>query len=73
MNRRNFLSNLAKSVGLFTILPPATTYSRIWKATIRSIPNPDWTISEWQIEYLIATLPFELCKVPILFKRKILV
>lgn len=35
MNRRNFLSTLGAAVTGFTILPPATTYSRIWKATYR--------------------------------------
>lgn len=32
MNRRNFFSTLVKGVGVFSILPPAETYSRIWKA-----------------------------------------
>jgi len=33
MNRRSFFSTLIKGVGVFSILPPAETYSRIWKAT----------------------------------------
>lgn len=33
MNRRSFFSTLVKGVGVFSILPPAETYSRIWKAT----------------------------------------
>lgn len=32
MNRRNFFSTLVKGVGVFSILPPSETYSRIWKA-----------------------------------------
>lgn len=32
MNRRNFFSTLIKGVGVFSILPPAETYGRIWKA-----------------------------------------
>lgn len=32
MNRRGFLSTLGAAVAGFTVLPPATTYSRIWKA-----------------------------------------
>lgn len=31
MNRRSFFDTLVKGIGVFTILPPAETYSRIWK------------------------------------------
>lgn len=31
MNRRNFIRGLVTAVAGFTILPPATTYSRIWR------------------------------------------
>ena len=54
MNRRNFLSNLAKAVGCFTILPPATTYERVWKASRPElIVNPDWVNAEYEMEFLI--------------------
>lgn len=32
MNRRSFIDILAKAAAGFTILPPATTYSRVWRA-----------------------------------------
>jgi hypothetical protein len=32
MNRRSFLETLAKAAAAFTILPPATTYARVWRA-----------------------------------------
>lgn len=35
MDRRNFISKAATCLGLFTILPPATTYKRIWKAVFK--------------------------------------
>lgn len=33
MNRRSFLRNSALALFGFTVLPPASTYQRIWKAT----------------------------------------
>ncbi len=51
MNRRNFLSSITKAAFGFTILPPSTTYERIWKAT-RIIPNPDWIKAEYKIEFI---------------------
>jgi len=69
MNRRNFLSSLAKGIGLFTILPPSKTYSRIWNATLR--PNPDWVNAEWEMEYKFAMLPGNRRNdIPILFRRE---
>lgn len=35
MNRRNFLGNSALALFGFTVLPPATTYSRIWRANVK--------------------------------------
>lgn len=32
MDRRNFITKAAMGLGLFTILPPAATYKRIWWA-----------------------------------------
>lgn len=40
MNRRNFIRGLLTAAAGFTILPPATTYERIWRA--RREINPDW-------------------------------
>lgn len=31
MDRRDFIGAALKGIGLFTILPAATTYNRIWK------------------------------------------
>lgn len=33
MNRRLFIGNLAGALAGFAVLPPATTYERIWQAT----------------------------------------
>lgn len=35
MNRRSFLTALGKAVAGFSILPPATTYGRVWRATVK--------------------------------------
>jgi hypothetical protein len=43
INRRNFLRGLLAAGASFTVLPPAATYERIWRATRPEwIPNPDW-------------------------------
>jgi hypothetical protein len=39
--RRAFFATLSTAVAGFTILPPATTYQRIWKAT-RTIDFEPW-------------------------------
>lgn len=36
MNRRNFITSL----GLFTVLPSASTYKRIWKEIAKTEINP---------------------------------
>jgi hypothetical protein len=41
MNRRGFFSTLAKVTAGFTILPAATTYSRIWRVQ-RELIIPVW-------------------------------
>lgn len=33
MNRRSFIGNLAGALAGFAVLPPATTYGRVWRAT----------------------------------------
>ncbi len=49
-SRRSFFSTLATAVAGFSILPPATTYARVWKAQ-RSIPNPDYVEAEYQVSF----------------------
>lgn len=39
MNRRGFFSTIAKAAAGFTILPAATTYSRIWR-----VQRPEFVI-----------------------------
>ena len=52
--RRNFLSNLAKAVAAFGILPAATTYVRQWKQTNNLwIPNPEWNNAQFEVVYCI--------------------
>lgn len=41
MNRRSFFQRLAMAGAAFSILPPATTYSRIWRAA-RAPVAPVW-------------------------------
>lgn len=33
MNRRRFIGNFAAALAGFAVLPPATTYERVWRAT----------------------------------------
>ncbi len=47
MNRRSFFRTLAAATAGFAILPPATTYSRVWKATYRL--NPDWVNAPYEV------------------------
>ena len=51
-SRRSFFSTLATAVAGFTILPPATTYARIWKATRPPIINPDWVNAEYEMKFI---------------------
>lgn len=37
MNRRRFIGNFAAALAGFAVLPPATTYGRVWRAT-RQVP-----------------------------------
>jgi hypothetical protein len=46
MNRRAFFRKLVLGTAAFTILPPASTYSRIWKAT-RQV-NPMWVAAPYE-------------------------
>lgn len=37
MNRRRFIGNFAAALAGFAVLPPATTYERIWRATRKPV------------------------------------
>jgi len=60
MNRRNFLKNSALALFGFSVLPPAKTYERIWKATIipktfifnASAYQGEWRVTEQQSLFL---------------------
>ena len=55
MNRRSFLKNSALALLGFSVLPPAKTYERIWKAKpIVSIPlvNPAYAYAEYEMAFL---------------------
>lgn len=54
MNRRNFLRNVLVAGASFAVLPPATTYSRIWKAE-RQIVNPDWVNAPFALTQILTT------------------
>jgi hypothetical protein len=57
MTRRNFFSSLLKGIGLFTILPPAQTYERIWKAFHPVVyPLADPTYCEFT-QFLVDQVP----------------
>lgn len=54
MNRRSFFSTLSAAVAGFAILPPATTYHRIWRTTRpeRLIVNPDWESAPYEMRWM---------------------
>jgi hypothetical protein len=58
MNRRNFLKNSALALFGFTVLPPARTYERIWKAQrkplARILINPAYVNAPYEMGYLFA-------------------
>ena len=55
MNRRGFFKTIAAATAGFTILPPATTYDRVWRATKQINPmfifNPMNLKGEWKVIY----------------------
>lgn len=58
MNRRNFFGKLLIAGASFAILPPASTYSRIWKAerkpfwtALTAEINPAWHCAQYEISY----------------------
>jgi hypothetical protein len=53
MNKREFLSTLAKAAVGFSILPSVLTYQRRWKKTeMLWIPNPIYVDAERQIMFI---------------------
>lgn len=52
MKRRSFIINSALALFGFTVLPPATTYQRIWKVT------RDTTIVPAQVAPVVLLTPF---------------
>ncbi len=54
MNRRNFLKNSALALFGFTVLPPADTYQRIWKAQ-KKIPGYVFNPADYQGEWKLIT------------------
>jgi len=55
MNRRNFFSTLATAAAGFTILPPATTYHRIWRPSRKismMVLNPDWESAPYEMKWM---------------------
>lgn len=55
MDRRSFLKHSALALFGFTVLPPAKTYERIWKATIAPgiIINPAWIDAPYEASFLL--------------------
>lgn len=54
MTRRSFFDRLGKlAIGTvaFNILPPATTYRRIWRAEV-SLVNPEWVNATYEVFFL---------------------
>jgi hypothetical protein len=53
LNRRSFLKNSALALFGFSVLPPAKTYERIWKAqrklTTRITVNPAWRDAPYEL------------------------
>lgn len=55
MNRRSFFTKLAVAAAGFAILPPATTYDRIWRVPFKNrkwIPNPEFETAEYEIRLM---------------------
>lgn len=47
INRRNFIKSLLTATAGFNILPPATTYDRIWRATPQPILITPNNLFDW--------------------------
>lgn len=53
MNRRGFFRTLAAATAGFSILPPATTYQRIWKAVAMPKINPEWVKATYEMRGVV--------------------
>lgn len=60
MNRRNFIRNILVAGAAFTVLPPASTYERIWKvqrpgfwSPLKDIPSGDGVFSWEQFQLMM--------------------
>lgn len=51
MNRRSFLKNSALALLGFSVLPPAKSYERIWKA--RAVINPAYANAYFEYSFLL--------------------
>lgn len=67
MKRRDFLKTLSTAAACFTVLPAATTYSRIWKpkliVRVRYEINPEWVNAPFEMRWFgnnFATIRHEL-------------
>jgi len=69
MNRRNFLKNSALALFGFSVLPPAKTYERIWKAQPRLIINPAYVDAEYECCFIMNAGFFKRIQ-PIVFDPK---
>ncbi len=52
MNRRGFFKTLAVATAGFAILPPATTYQRVWKAASAIRVNPAWIDAPYEAAFI---------------------
>ncbi len=58
MNRRGFFKTLAAATVGFAILPPATTYQRVWKAVATPQINPAWISAPAEIGFIFNPMAF---------------
>lgn len=56
-SRRSFFRKLLVGVGAFTILPPALTYDRIWRASRPIIYPPNGYVTCEFIQHIIDQVP----------------
>lgn len=54
MNRRSFFGTIATALAGFSVLPAATTYTRLWKATRLTGPiiNPEWETTHYEVAWV---------------------
>lgn len=61
MNRRGFIGGISAALAGFSILPAATTYTRLWKAVKptppelwKAVPNPEYVDAPYQVYFFQA-------------------